>query len=429
MQREGHSARRPITTSRWQRYLSVAVACLVIALTWMAYDLADRREWQRIEAEFRRRAESRTYALEERVGRAVDLMSTLRLLFVYSEEVTRQEFRSAAADMLKHHPEIQAVEWVPRVRAAERAGCEAAARQQGLKDFQFTDPSETGPVVRAGERPEYWPLYFVEPVQGNEIILGWDTMAGPNREVMERARDSGKLVATTRQTIRQDIGGKTAWILTLPLYTSDSPRLTVEERRRTLRGFLRLVFRLEDLFDPPSENVPPAGLDILILDKTPGVKDPLFCYYPSPLRSRLAPAPAENDFLRGLHHRNVLNVAGRQLWLFFRPVPEWVHSQWSWLPELMLAGGVLGAIFLRIVHRLLGRRTEVIEEQVAERTSSLILANELLKTEVVERKHAEELLRRTHAGMVEAQRIGHIGSWDLDLAKDTLSWSEETFHI
>jgi len=430
MQPEPQSARRQQTaTSRWQRYLSVLVAALAVAVSLGAYFVADHREERRIETEFRRRAESRTYVLQEQVGRAVDLLFSLRTLFVYSEDVTRQEFHGAAADLLKRHPEIQAVEWVPRVRASEREACEAAARQQGLKDFRFTEPTETGGVVRAGERSEYWPIYFVEPLRGNEIISGWDTLAGPNREMMERARDTGELVGTGKLTIKQDIGGKTAWILALPIYKTNSVRLTLEERRQTLRGFLRVVFRIEDLFDPAWENVPPAGLDILILDKTPGVKDSLFYYYPSPLRSSAAPAPSEMSFRQGIHHREVFNVAGRQLRVFYRPVPEWVGSQWSGLPELLLAGGLLGAVCLRIIFRLMGHRTEMVEEQVAERTSSLTLANELLKKEVAERKHAEELLRRTHASLVEAQRIGHIGSWELDLAKNTLAWSEETFRI
>jgi PAS domain S-box-containing protein len=334
-----------------------------------------------------------------------------------------------AADLLKRHPEIQAVEWVPRVRASEREAMETTARQQGVQDFQFTEPSETGSMARAADRAEYWPLYFVEPLEGNEVVLGWDTLAGPNREVMEHARDTGELCGTGKVRIRQNIGGKSAWILALPLYAVDLPSLTLEERRQTLRGFLRVVFRLEDLFDPTSESVPPAGLEIQIYDKTPGVKNTLFYSYPSTLRSKALTLASETGFLRGVHHRKVLNVAGRQLWFYHRPAPEWAGSQSSWIPESLLAVGLLGAILLRFILSLVGRGAEATEEKVAERTSSLTLANDLLKKEVAERKHAEELLRRTHASLVEAQRIGHIGSWELDLIKDTLSWSEETYRI
>jgi PAS domain S-box-containing protein len=47
----------------------------------------------------------------------------------------------------------------------------------------------------------------------------------------------------------------------------------------------------------------------------------------------------------------------------------------------------------------------------------------------IERKRAEEALRRSEARLALAQRIGQVGSWEADLARDTLDWSEETYRI
>jgi len=44
-------------------------------------------------------------------------------------------------------------------------------------------------------------------------------------------------------------------------------------------------------------------------------------------------------------------------------------------------------------------------------------------------KQAEEAMRKREAILNESQRIGHIGSWELDIVSNTLSWSDETYRL
>lgn len=46
-----------------------------------------------------------------------------------------------------------------------------------------------------------------------------------------------------------------------------------------------------------------------------------------------------------------------------------------------------------------------------------------------ERRKNDELLKQSEARLNEAQRIAHIGSWELDLTKDNLIWSDEIYRI
>jgi PAS domain S-box-containing protein len=70
-----------------------------------------------------------------------------------------------------------------------------------------------------------------------------------------------------------------------------------------------------------------------------------------------------------------------------------------------------------------------LEKRVQERTRELAQANEALLAEIVERVRAETALRKSEAGLMLAQRIGRVGSWELDLRTNALYWSPESFRI
>jgi len=70
-----------------------------------------------------------------------------------------------------------------------------------------------------------------------------------------------------------------------------------------------------------------------------------------------------------------------------------------------------------------------LEAKVEERTAKLSRANEELQTEIIERKSAEEKLRRSEGFLAEGQRISHTGSWSWNVSNGKVTWSEEHFRI
>ena len=49
--------------------------------------------------------------------------------------------------------------------------------------------------------------------------------------------------------------------------------------------------------------------------------------------------------------------------------------------------------------------------------------------DVTARHQAEEALIKSEAGLAEAQRIAHLGSWEWDIRKDVVTWSDELFAV
>jgi PAS domain S-box-containing protein len=91
---------------------------------------------------------------------------------------------------------------------------------------------------------------------------------------------------------------------------------------------------------------------------------------------------------------------------------------------------------LRRYEERLRSTNEELEMRVTERTLKLKTALERLGIELEERSRAEEAqrcafeaLRESESRLAEAQRIAHLGHWELDLQRNTLHWSDEVFRI
>ena len=49
--------------------------------------------------------------------------------------------------------------------------------------------------------------------------------------------------------------------------------------------------------------------------------------------------------------------------------------------------------------------------------------------DITDRKVAETAIRQSQRQLQEAQRLAHVGNWELDAATETITWSEELFRI
>ena len=75
------------------------------------------------------------------------------------------------------------------------------------------------------------------------------------------------------------------------------------------------------------------------------------------------------------------------------------------------------------------RLTEKVRQRVIERTNELRVANKELRKEITERKQAEEKVKQSESQLAEAQHLAHVGSWEWDLRSNTVTWSDELYHI
>jgi PAS domain S-box-containing protein len=70
-----------------------------------------------------------------------------------------------------------------------------------------------------------------------------------------------------------------------------------------------------------------------------------------------------------------------------------------------------------------------LEIKIIERTAELAEANKELRAKITEHKQTEDALFKQQYFLQKAQEIGHIGTWELDIKKNELLWTDENYRI
>lgn len=357
------------------------------------YDqIADRHEFDRKAAHY-------LLVSRKAVGRYIETVSDAGTrVGEFNGQFGRWEFFEFARERLSGLNGIQALAWVPRVEAADKAAMEQKARDDGLFSFRITENDANGNLLTAGSRPTYLPIYYVEPFYGNEDILGVDLAFQPAYlEALELARDSGRMstVFTVPAEGQQDT--RSPLMVISPVYATGEIPTTVEARRKNLAGYAVGLLDVGAIIDTTlTLFTTPDWLDTYLLDRHAVAGQRLLYYRPSQLRTGESAPVAETAIQDGLFTSAAFTLADRNWSIVVKPVPGNLVSDsgvapWGFgLVSLMLTLGL--AVHMASVRN----RQRVIERAVAERTAELMQAtasNVALEEEISHRKRIESELR------------------------------------
>ena len=195
------------------------------------------------------------------------------------------------------------------------------------------------------------------------------------------ARDSGTPIATERITLVQERGNQFGFVVYLPVYRHLESHPTVEDRRRSLRGFVIGVFRLGDFVSSALEKVDQTGVEFWLSDQgaLPG-KQRLHTSHPMTTSPHGDGAEYESAKTSDRLELDIpLEVAGRQWILHLVQTQEFVVSTRTWHAWIVLLGGLLFTSVFGAFLLVMTGRTALIERLVRERTQALSNANQALR--------------------------------------------------
>jgi PAS domain S-box-containing protein len=356
------------------RFFVVLILGLGVLVSLASFWLGRREEQAEAEAEFNHRATLRHALTREILGHYEDALFALSTLFM-ADEISRSDFTRATARLEDRIAGAQAFEWVPIVSGENRANFEAVIqRTYAPRRFQVTELDPKGQPRPAGNRPFYFPITYIQPLRGNEAALGYDLMTGPTRAVLERARDTRQILVTPQVRLVQEKADELGVIMILPVYHAHrdaAAELPAGKANDAFAGFVQCVFRVSDLLETAHSRQPTALLDLLFVDNSETDPARRTLYYRPGDKRAARDSINEAEFQRGRSREFKLPFGQRDWRVLIRPHPGWIESQYTWMPLLRSASLLLLSGLIAGIVSLVGRRTQTIRDEVAERTAEL----------------------------------------------------------
>jgi signal transduction histidine kinase/CheY-like chemotaxis protein len=335
------------------------------------------RAWEKRELELKAAdlVREQVERIQMAVHRSLEVLYSVSALHDAEGTIRPEQFRRFVRSALARQTELRALSWNPRVRDAGRTEFESAAALDGLEGFQFRQRDLSGRFLTAARRPEYVPVYLIEPLDRNAAAVGFDLNSDPSRRrSLEQARDSARPVATAPIRLAQEEGPEAGFLVVLPVYQGGTPA-SLEDRREKLAGYAVAVFRVADLVGGALGVLRTRGIEARLFDDSLA-GEPIYPGRRSVVTpSRLA-APEQEP----------LEIAGRRWVIEFAPMPQFLAAQSRSQSWLVLVCG-LGLTLLTAAHVYGGWR----------RTRAIASANAALQGEAVVRQQAEAAAEAANA--------------------------------
>jgi PAS domain S-box-containing protein len=323
-------------------WLPWAVFAVLAAVTLTAWWLMAAETERTARARFDRLAERITNTIRLRFNTAAHLLHGAAALPEASDQVTASEWsiylRRAAAQL---DSGVVGLGYVEPVDRAELETVERRVRAEGLPDFT---------IQRAGDNPALYVVMAIEPRERNTGVLGLDVGSGTTRKTAaEAAAANNEMVLSRRIRLDYEHRQVPGFLLFLPVYRKDLPLATPAQRLAAVQGWVYAPIRIDQLMAGVAE-VASSQLDFEVFEGDGSLSETLLYDEDGHLAAGPARQITSRDFAsRAFHDMEQMMIFGRQWTLRFSTRPEFERVNFSPLPAVVLAGGLVMSALVAVL--------------------------------------------------------------------------------
>lgn len=256
MNTKRYARRHPLieyfVTSQKRDLLGTSVLIGGLLLSFFAWKLSLRYHEDVANSRFQSTTELMTTAIQRRMTSHEQILRGGVALFNMNNDISREQWRKYVSSLKldENYPGIQGLGFALRIKAEDKDKHVAQIRSEGYPEYSIHPDSP---------RPEYLSVIFIEPFWGRNLrAFGYDmTTEQVRKSGLDQARDTGEPTLTGKVTLVQESNKsvQAGFLMYIPVYKSDMPRGTIEERRAALFGYVYSPFRAEDMLRNTLANV------------------------------------------------------------------------------------------------------------------------------------------------------------------------------
>lgn len=334
-----------------------------LGVTFYAWNTVSNYIHQRTQIEFQALAQESEKALLYRIESYEQGLLGGVGFFKGSQTVSRSEWKNYidSLEINKKYPGINGIGYIANLSAQEQEHFVKEMRTTGKTDFS---------VFPATDIPEHFIIGYIEPQKLNEPSIGFNIASEPNRYAAATlSRDSGHTAMTHRVLLLQDETKQPGFLLLHPIYSSNSPLETTEQRRHAIRGWIFAPFIgshfLHDLTKSQD-----STLNLIVFDGSEGDTKNLI-YNSEKLSDSLRPP------LFSVQKK--LNIMQQEWTVIWQSTPVFERKAKSHEPLIILISGLIfSGLLVWLVNNMM-QRSEIIRRRVEDQTRELAANESKLK--------------------------------------------------
>lgn len=367
---------RPLTEwSGKKRLVAVPSLLLFGFVVWFFFFSSSQ-----LSEKFKNRLQNESDASARKIAETMDhyqvVLASAERFFSASNEVSQQEFHEFLKDSLTRRKGIRAISWNPLVLDSQRTKFEKESSAIVELDHGVTKP--------ALKHERYYPVRFIEPIDGNTQALGHNTYASEVRKkAMDRALQTGLPAVTSEIQVVQD--GHTR----IPSVAMYQP---VYSKTGKNRGFIAGIFRVRDLIEAAVANSELEGLNFKVYDVTDGQNSLLYKSIVKEEEKLFSDdASFEKNHPREIYTSKDVDLGGRKWRFILFPSKQYLSAHADLTAWSMLLGGLFVVILLQSLMMVIIGRTATVQMLVDQKTLELSKANSELEklTQMISQDLAE----------------------------------------